>query len=129
MSLNPKNILKLLCLTFEDPVYNIESRKTDEERLFASQLTDLIKDTINFDVLKETNDTLSFTDDSVIPDITLIEEEPENVSEVVQDDKEFREIVDIDYKKKAIEFWRSGKKRRRSIETVQHKYKKVINIT
>jgi len=51
----------------------------------------------------------------VIPDATLIEEEPENVSEVVQDDKEFREIVDIDYKKKAIEFWRSGKKRRKSI--------------
>jgi len=72
---------------------------------------------------------LSFTDDSVIPDVTLIEEEPENVSEVVQDDKEFREFVDIDYKKKAIEFWRSGKKRRRSIETVQHKFKKVINTT
>jgi len=81
-------------------VYNIESRITDEEKLFASQLTDLIKDAINFDVFKETNDTLSFTDDSVIPDITLIEEKPENVSEVVQDDKEFREIVDIDYKKK-----------------------------
>jgi len=86
-------------------VYNIESRITDEEKLFASQLTDLIKDAINFDVFKETNDTLSFTDDSVIPDVTLIEKEPENVSEVVQDDKEFREIVDIDYKKKAIEFW------------------------
>jgi len=60
-------------------VYNIESRITDEERLFASQLTDLIKDAINFDVFKETNDTLSFTDDSVIPDVTLIEEEPENM--------------------------------------------------
>jgi len=83
-------------------VYNIESRITDEERLFASQLTDLIKDAINFDVFKETNDTLSFTDDSVIPDVTLIEKEPENVPEVVQDDKKFREIVDIDYKKKAI---------------------------
>jgi len=53
----------------------------------------LIKDAINFDVFKETNDTLSFTDDSVIPDVTLIEKEPENVSEVVQDDKEFKEIV------------------------------------
>jgi len=105
MSLNPKNILKLLCLTFKDPGYNIESRITDKERLFASQLIDLIKYAINFDVFKETNDTLSFTDDSVIPDVTLIEEEPENVSNVVQDDKEFREIVDIDYKKKAIEFW------------------------
>jgi len=70
----------------------------------------LIKDAINFDVFKETNDTSSFTDDTVIPDVTLSEEESENVSEVVQDDKEFREIVDIDYKKKAIEFWWSGKK-------------------
>jgi len=128
MSLNPKSILKLLCLTFEDPVYNTESRITDEERLFSSQLTDLIKDAINFDVFKETNDTLSFTD-SVIPDVTLIEEEPENISEVMQEDEEFREFVDIDYKKKAIEFWRSGKKRRRSIETVQHKFKKIINTT
>jgi len=80
-------------------------------------------------VFKETNDTLSFTDDSVIPDVILIEEEPEIVSEVVQDDKEFREFVDIDYKKKAIELWRCGRKRRRSIETIQHKFKKVINTT
>lgn len=72
MSLNPKNILKLLCLTFEDPVYNIESRITDEERSFASQLADLIKDAINFDIFKETYDTLNCTDASVIPDAVLV---------------------------------------------------------
>lgn len=93
MSLNPKNILKLLCFTFEDPVYNIESRITDEERSFAFQLVDLIKDAINFDIFKETYDTLNSTDASVISDAVLVEDNPENVSEVVQDDTKFREIV------------------------------------
>lgn len=91
-------------------MYNIESRITDEDRSFASQLTDLIKDAINFDIFKETYDT-------------------EDVSEVVQDDTKFREIVDIDYKKRVIEFWRFGQKKRRNIESVRNRFKKVINVT
>ncbi|EFN88977.1 hypothetical protein EAI_09132 [Harpegnathos saltator] len=86
MSLNTKNILKLLCLTFEDPMYNIESRITDEEKSIASQLADLIKDAINFDIFKETYDILYCTDASVILDAVLIEDNSEDVSEVVQDD-------------------------------------------
>jgi len=34
----------------------------------------------------------------------------------------------FEYKKRAVEFWRSGKKKRRSFETVQHKFKKVPSI-
>lgn len=125
MSLNPKNILKLLCLAFEDPMYSIESRITDEERSFASEPADLIKDAINFDVFKEIFDTLSFADSSVIPDAVLVEDDLENDWEVVQNDEKFTEIIDIDYKRRTIEFWRSGSKKRRSIKSVENQFKKV----
>lgn len=60
---------------------------------------------INFDIFKKTYDTLNCTDTSVIPDAGLVEDNPEDVSEIVQDDTKFREIVDMDYKKRVIEFW------------------------
>ncbi|XP_043262479.1 LOW QUALITY PROTEIN: uncharacterized protein LOC122403183 [Colletes gigas] len=63
-------------------------------------LCHLIKDAINFDICKETYDTLNYTDASVIPDAVLVEDNTEDVSEVMQDDTKFREIVDIDYKKR-----------------------------
>lgn len=89
----------------------------------------MIKDAINFDIFKETYDSLNCTDASVISDAVLVEDNPEDVSEVVQDDTKFREIVDIDYKKRVIEFWRSGQKKRRNIESVKNRFKKVINVT
>lgn len=36
--------------------------------------------------------------------------------------------VDNDYKMKAVEYWCSGKKKRRSFETVQNRFKKVKNV-
>jgi len=47
MLINPKNILKLLTVAFEQPEYNLESSINDDERAFSSQLEILIKDSID----------------------------------------------------------------------------------
>jgi len=47
MSMNPKNILNLLCNSFDQPQYNIKTIITNEERSFASQLEELIKNAID----------------------------------------------------------------------------------
>lgn len=36
--------------------------------------------------------------------------------------------VDLDYKIRAVEFWRSGKKERKSIGNVQHSFRKVKSV-
>lgn len=47
MSINPKNISKLLCKSFDHPQYDIESITTSGGINFALQLEDLIKDAID----------------------------------------------------------------------------------
>ncbi|EFN84438.1 hypothetical protein EAI_15504 [Harpegnathos saltator] len=96
MSMNPKNILNLLRLYFEDLVYNIQSDITEEEKSFASHLADLMKNAINNQVFIESYDCLSFHDPSVTPDAVLVEEELEYDSQGdVQDDTKFDEMVDL----------------------------------
>lgn len=49
MLINPKNILKLSTVAFEQPEYNLES--SINERAFSSQLQILIKDSIDIPYL------------------------------------------------------------------------------
>lgn len=60
MLINPKNILKLLTVAFEQPEYNLKSSINDDERAFSSQLEILIKDSIDNSLFIETHDTLQF---------------------------------------------------------------------
>jgi len=68
MTMNPKNILKLLNFTFDHTMYDINSNINDSETYFALYLIDIIKDAINDDVFIETYDTLCFLDNSIIAD-------------------------------------------------------------
>lgn len=124
--MNPKNILQLLQKSFDNPQYDIESVITDEERSFALHLENLIKDSINTQVFVESYNTLSNDDESVFSDVVAVEEEFENdYEEIVKDNKKVKVTVDIEYKRQAVEFWHSGKKKNKSLETVQHRFRKV----
>lgn len=59
---NPKNILNLLCKSFDQPQYNIKTVITSEKINFALQLEGLIKDAIDNDTFMECYATLSFED-------------------------------------------------------------------
>lgn len=113
MPMNPKNILNLLGRIFEDPVYNVESSITAEERSFAFYLADLIKDSADSQLFMDSYDTLCYNDSSVIPEAVIVtDEQDDDFQDSVQDNEESEDFVSLEYKKKAVEFWRSGKKKK-----------------
>jgi len=124
MPMNPKNILNLLKLAFKGPEYNIESEITDEERSFASNLVEIIKTSSDCKLLVESYNTLSYYDESVTPEAVVVDEnvDEEYIESIENDDPPG---VTLDYKQRTIAFWRSGKRKRRSLESVQTKFTKV----
>lgn len=128
MPMNPKNIINLLHYAFENPVYNIESKITDEERSFASNLIDIIQQSCDHRLFIETYDTLAYNEESVITEAVAIEEDSdENIQNFVENNENLQseDNIDFDYKQRAVAFWRSGKRKRRSLESVQSKFSKV----
>lgn len=129
--MNPRNVVTLLQKSFQGPQYDLESIITDEEKHFALYLENLIKNSIDTTFFVESYESLSFNDASVYPDAIMVEEEFENNYEVLENENKKRKMnddVDYDYKMKAVEYWCSGKKKRRSFETVQNRFKKVKNV-
>jgi len=121
MTMNPKNILKLLNFAFDHTMYDINSNINDSETSFALYLIDIIKDAINDDVFIETYDTLCFHDNSVIADKAEPVEDDEvndEFNESFEEGTEVNDNIDIEYKKNAVNFWRSSKTSRRSLSTV-----------
>jgi len=130
MPMNPKNILNLLLSSFSSPEYNFESCINEDERSFASHLTDLIKTSCDSRLIIESYDSLCFNDDSVMVEAELINEEiDEDVNDSIEDEYlQVENEIDLEYKQKAVAFWRSGKKRkRRSFDSVKTQFKKVSN--
>lgn len=131
MIMNPNNILHLLKKSFDEPQYKIDSIITEAEKNFASHLESVIKDAIEDNLFIETFDTLNFEEDSVIPDPQLVDEDfeikesEEDLQEVVKGVKKFLTPVDLEYKKKAVEFWKSGKKGNLKFDTVKHRFNKL----
>lgn len=134
MLINPKNILKLLTVAFEQPEYNLESSINDDERAFSSQLEILIKDSIDNSLFIETHDTLQFEEDHLIiqSEPCAIEDSDDNTFEIETnsnfqlhecEDKE----IDEEYKQKAVEYWKSGKKRKLKFETVKIRFKRLTS--
>lgn len=129
--MNPRNVVTLLQKSFQGPQYDLESIITDEEKHLALHLENLIKNSIDTTFFVESYESLSFNDASVYPDAIMVEEEFENNYEVLENENKKRKMnddVDYDYKMKAVEYWCSGKKKRRSFETVQNRFKKVKNV-
>jgi len=130
MSLNPRNVISLLEKSFDRPEYEVQSVITEAERCLASYLEGLIKDSIDTNFFVESFECLNYND-SVYPDAKMVDEEIDYSSEDCNFDSKRPKMcfdIDIEYKKRAVEFWRSGKKKRRSFEAVQHKFKKVPSI-
>jgi len=70
--INPKNIVQLLQESFNDPQYDFQSIITDDEKVFAVQLENVIKDALDADIFFETSSTLCYKDESVIPNPFII---------------------------------------------------------
>jgi len=124
--INPKNIVQLLQESFNDPQYDFQSIITDDDKAFAVQLENVIKDA---DIFFETSSTLCCEDESVIPDPFIVDQDFEDDSEEIINENNKKIIVSIDfeYKKKAVQYWKSAKKGKLKLKTVQNQFKKLKN--
>lgn len=119
-------LLRSLCVRFNQEQYNIETIITTEEINFATHLENLIKDAVDNELFVGTYSTLSFENVKRISDPLIIEEDIEAYEGMINDNKKVKIDVTLDYKKKSVEFWRSGNKK---FKTVKHRFKKVTDRT
>jgi len=131
LHINPAKVLNMLIVSFQ--VSNIPQTPINEKEI---ELHDTIKDIIkkfnDVSFTMQTSTTLEFEN---YWDLNLSEAEfvaADEIEELEENDKneeedsstsEENEIKNNDYKKKAVEFWRSGKKAHYSLLTVQHRFK------
>lgn len=133
MKINPLNVINLLLAYFQ--TLNIpDSVTNDHEIQLAERMKSIL---IDF--------TYDFNDVEMITEESLDFQEPykEHYAKIVEDDVQHHlsepyevptnectndnEEVDFEYKKRAVEFWRSGKTKNLSIKTVQNRFKHVIS--
>lgn len=127
MRVNPVNIINLLLTTFqamnipETPVNHAELElKENIEKILLNAMD-------NFNEIETLEDnTLEFEEEFKNCEATAIEDNiwyksPTDSDKCTMDD----EKLSYEYKKKAVEYWRSGKTGNLRIDTVRQKYKKV----
>lgn len=71
--------------------------------------------------------TLCYEDDSIIPDsVTIDENFEENCEIIVNENNEKTKVsIDFEYKKRAVQYWKSGKHGKMKFQTVQSRFKKL----
>jgi len=122
--INPKNIVQLQ--ESFNPQYDFQSIITDDEKVFAVQLENVIKDALDADIFFETSSTLCYEDESVIPDPFIVDED--DSEEIInENNKKVIVSIDFEYKKKAVQYWKSAKKGKLKLKTVQNQFKKLKN--
>lgn len=129
MKVNPINVINLLLATFsglqipESPVNKVEMDLAEKfEKILYSSMNDVNA----IEAVEE--ETLDFQEQfknfevKAIEDDTVFKEEKDYDVCSYDDEK-----LSFDYKKKAVEYWRSGKtnKKNRSIQSVKHRFKLV----
>lgn len=127
--------MKLLRNAFDKPEYNLESKISEDEKSFSSHLEALIKDAIQVSVFVEIFDTLQFENRNQNPDPCAIEDSSDKNDDlfVLKENSLYNDAssmdadIQYDYKQKAIEYWKSGKKRKLKLETMQSKFKRVTS--
>lgn len=133
--INPSNIIRLLIITYN---YSEKQLTDNESNPHELELHDAIKNIIDTAVREtsfvfETDSRLEF-EDMVRPHFTEIadENEPSSSFDLENVEEQYEETcgledgnIDPDYKRQAVEFWRSGKQKRRNVSSVQSKFKKV----
>ena len=135
--IHPANVIRLLMTTFliennnETPVNNREM-----------ELHDIIKDMLiksqeDTSFSMETDVTLEFLEPFRPHSVEFVDDIYVPTREELLEPIEFEEeqcvpeeggIVTLEYKTKAVAFWKSGKKRRLSLQSVQHKFRKVSSV-
>lgn len=127
MSMNPRNIVLLLQKRFNSPEYDVDSIITDEEKSFAANLENVIKYAIDAQIFVDSIDTLSFNEESVYSEaIPFDEVSQSDFKKSIKDCKKTIIDIDIKYKTKAVQFWRSGKIKALRLKSVQHRFKKFL---
>ncbi|KMQ82312.1 hypothetical protein RF55_23415 [Lasius niger] len=131
MPINPKNIVKLLCRSFDVLVRSVEIDFTNEETFFALHLEELIKDAVDKQVSVESYTTLEFFDENIDIDPVANEDEAEDEElergfEEKSNNKRATLEVSFEYKKEVVDYWCSSKKGGKlKFETVKNRYKMV----
>lgn len=138
LQVNPANILNMLIICFQ--ISNIPRTPVNYKEI---ELRDMIKDiiqtsmddtsfeiqtdtTLEFENYWESNLSAEFVEDV---DIETLEEDDEDDDEAEGSCiSEEREIVTDGYKRRAVEYWKSGKKGRYSFVTVKNQFKKVKSL-
>ncbi|XP_071577354.1 uncharacterized protein [Temnothorax nylanderi] len=131
MKFNPYNVIMLLSATFTAFNYS-PSPTTSEEKKVKENIERMLLEIQNQEFYVEEEETLGFYDTYEIP-------EPERVDSFEEDDgkvylpeevicSSVEATISSDYKRQAMEYWRSGKTRGRSVEGVKQRFKKVTSI-
>ena len=123
MIINPINVIHLLVIAFNSSSYKNTSINLAEQNL-AENVKDLILSSTSTTIV-DSFDTLDFDDDDRF-DTSIVPDEDEHI---YTDDESVcpRDILplDLEYKVKTVKYWKSGKKRKRTFEAVQNKFKKL----
>lgn len=139
MYVNPLNVIQLLSIVF-NAMELPESPFTESERQLSEELEIIIKDAMSQPMGTEIEWSLDFEFPNAVRELEIIEDNDEtedwnhqrymnpNIDrpgEVCTNDNE---DLDYDYKKQAVEFWRSGISGNRKISSVQSKFRKVQSV-
>lgn len=132
MQFNPYNVVLLLSVTFT--AFNFpQSPITSQEREVKEKIVHMlqeIKEEPEFELEEE--ETLDFYDEYEIP-----EAEPVNLLQAEEVDlyvpeeiicSSVESTISYDYKRQAVEYWKSGKTRSKSLEGVRQRFRKVTSI-
>ena len=123
MIINPINVIHLLVIAFNSSGYKNTSINLAEQNL-AENVKGLILSSTST-VIVDSFVTLDFDDDDRF-DTSIVPDENEHI---YTDDETVgphdSSPLDLEYKVKTVKYWKSGKKRKRTFEAVQNKFKKL----
>lgn len=129
MRINIANVLNLLHTTFLAANIAITPITREEQELHDALSDIIVRAQEQASFAFETDVVLEFEDMAGPHEPQFVEPRSEYDEDYESADcvpLEGGSIIDIEYKTRAVEFWRSGKGKRRSLESVQHKFRKVI---
>ncbi|XP_029671532.1 uncharacterized protein LOC115240494 [Formica exsecta] len=131
--INIANVINLLITTFNIANFGVSPVNRHEVELHNA-ISDIIKNAVNDDVEIEYKWELDFDDPSELHDVQFVDVYDIDAEEDNYEDKVC--IVDneggnvnLNYKRKAVEFWNSGKKGHLAITAVQNRFRKIKSVS
>ncbi|XP_029172270.1 uncharacterized protein LOC114941451 [Nylanderia fulva] len=133
LAINTANVINLLITTFH--IANLAVTPVNHREVeLHDAISNLIRDSLKDDITIEYDWGLDFDDPSEPQAVQFVDlydphaEEDNYEDEVCIVDDEGGS-VDLNYKRKAVEYWNSGKKRRLSVSVVQNRFRKVKHVS